>query len=151
MNTFLSFLMLSLLASVTKADKKHIDTHSNVLLLDSENFDQALKEYQYLLVDFYVPYCKKCNTVLRSEWGATAISLRDNIRLGKVDISKGNNYKLSKKYQLCEYPSFRFFKNGKASEYDGGLSKRKSLSGWKRKRQNHKHHNWIRKSSTNLF
>ena len=64
---------------------------------------------------------------MRSEWGATAIELRDQIRLGKADISKGNNYKLSKKYQLYEYPSFRFFKNGKASEYDGGLSKRKII------------------------
>ena len=47
--------MLSFLASVTKGDKKHIDTHANVLILDSEKFDQALKEYQYPPVDFYVP------------------------------------------------------------------------------------------------
>ena len=32
-----------------------IDTHSNVLLLDSKNFEKALKSFDNLLVDFYLP------------------------------------------------------------------------------------------------
>ena len=123
-----AFLMWMLFAWRVDADKKKIETHSNVLLLDSENFDQALKEHKYVLVDFYVPYCKKCSTILRSEWGAAGLELRDNTRIGKVDISKGENYKLAKRFELCEYPSFRFFKDGKLSfEYDGGFTKRKIL------------------------
>ena len=129
MKTYLLLMGLSLLACVADAGKKDIDTHSNVLLLDSENFDQALKEYKYILVDFFVPYCKKCSTVLRSEWGATAMQLRGDVRLGKVNISKGKNYQLAKRFELCEYPSIKFFKNGKISgDYDGGLTKRKILN-----------------------
>ena len=108
--------------------KTKIDTHSNVLLLNNENFDQALKEYKYILVDFYVPYCKKCSTVLKSEWGVTGVTLNGDVRLGKVDISKGNNHKLAKRFELCEYPSFKFFKHGKIFEYGGGLTKKKILS-----------------------
>ena len=128
MKTYLFLASLLLLVFVVDADKKKIDTHSNVLLLDSENFDQALKEHKYILVDFYVPYCKKCSLVLRSEWGAAAIEIRDDIKLGKVDISKGSNHKLANRFELCEYPSFRFFKDGKPFEYDGGFTKNKIIS-----------------------
>ena len=124
-------LILEVILSLYVANatgKTKIDTHSNVLLLNNENFDQALKEYKYILVDFYVPYCKKCSTVLKSEWGVTGVTLNGDVRLGKVDISKGNNHKLAKRFELCEYPSFRFFKDAKVFEYDGGLTKKKILS-----------------------
>ena len=123
--------------------KKKIQTHSNVLLLNSDNFEQALATYDDLLVDFYLPYCKNCNTVLRSEWGAAAMDLNEswgkgkNIALGKIDMSKGDNYKLAIKYKLCDYPSIKLFrdggKTGKMIDYNGKHSKNRILKWLKKK------------------
>ena len=106
-----------------------IDTHSNVLLLDSKNFDQALKRFDHLLVNFYLPYCKTCNNVLRSELGHAAIEWGDswqemrNTAIAKMDMSKGDNYKIALKYKICDYPSIKLFKDGgrtgKIIDYEG--------------------------------
>ena len=118
-------------AAKSSKEKKNtkIHTHSNVLLLDSNNFDQALKTFDHLLVDFYLPYCKTCNNVLRSELGHAAIEWGDswqelrNTAIAKMDMSKGDNYKIALKYKICNYPSIKLFKDGgrtgKIIDYEG--------------------------------
>ena len=109
-------MLFSVLSSGIASGKK-IETHSIVLLLDADNIDQALKEHQHILVNFYAPHCKKCSNILKGEWGAAAMELEQQaaylskVRMGKVDISKGNNAKLVNRFKLCEFPSFKLFEN----------------------------------------
>jgi len=132
-------------AAKSSKEKKNtkIHTHSNVLLLDSNNFDQALKTFDHLLVDFYLPYCKTCNNVLRSELGHAAIEWGDswqelrNTAIAKMDMSKGDNYKIALKYKICDYPSIKLFKDGgrtgKIIDYEGKHNSQR-IQAWLKKK-----------------
>merc|ERR1712198_429070 len=132
-------------AAKSSKEKKNtkIHTHSNVLLLDSNNLDQALKTFDHLLVDFYLPYCKTCNNVLRSElvhaaieWGDSWQELR-NTAIAKMDMSKGDNYKIALKYKICDYPSIKLFKDGgrtgKIIDYEGKHNSQR-IQAWLKKK-----------------
>ena len=136
-------LVVASSVSVKEKAKDEIQTHSNVLLLDSSNFEQALKMYDHLLVDFYLPYCKKCSKILRSELGHAAIEWGDSWQnkrktaIGKMDMSKGDNYKIGLKYKICEYPAIKLFKDGgrtgKIIDYEGKHSSRR-IQAWLKKK-----------------
>ena len=93
----------------------------DVLVLTTDNFDEAVAEFKFLLVEFYAPWCGHCKS-LAPQYAQAAATLKEeggDIRLGKVDATVET--KLAEKYEVRGYPTIKFFKNGAGPlEFQGG-------------------------------
>ncbi|XP_069590818.1 protein disulfide-isomerase A2 [Ranitomeya imitator] len=84
----------------------------NVLVLNQKNFDNALRTYKYLLVEFYAPWCGHCQE-LAPKYSKAAETLKEKTseaRLAKVDATEEKD--LGDEFGVSGYPTLKFFHNG---------------------------------------
>jgi len=108
-----------------------ITLDGEVLVLDDDNFAEATKKHEQLLVEFYAPWCGHCKT-LAPEWTKAAVTSKDApIKMAKVDATASK--KLAETFKIQGFPTIKYFKQGIPSEYDGGRTEKDIVAWIKRK------------------
>ena len=54
------FSILALLALISFVHSEEIEKDEGVLVLTEDNFSQAISENEFILVEFYAPWCGHC-------------------------------------------------------------------------------------------
>jgi protein disulfide-isomerase A1 len=91
-----------------------------VLVLTDSDLADAINEHQFLLVEFYAPWCGHCKK-LEPEYLKAASQLASqgvHAVLAKVDATE--NPTGAQEHGVRGYPTLKWFVNGKASDYGGG-------------------------------
>jgi len=90
-----------------------------VLVLTDDNIDEAIKAYEFVLIEFYAPWCGHCKKLTPEyEKAAQTLAGSENIALAKVDATEEKQS--GSRFGVRGYPTLKWFQNGKESEYNGG-------------------------------
>jgi len=115
-----SWLVVVLVAATCVLAESEIKTDEGVLVLTKDTYDEALAANEFVLVEFYAPWCGHCKA-LAPEYVKAAKSLADAgsaIKLAKVDATEEGE--LAEQNGIKGYPTLKFYRNAKPIDYTGG-------------------------------
>ena len=119
MKKFATIAILVLFAASVFADSGFPE-EDDVLVLKEDNFKDAISKFDFVLVEFYAPWCGHCKK-LAPEYSKAAKELKgldSPVPLAKVDATENAN--LGKEYGVQGYPTLKFFVKGSPIDYNGG-------------------------------
>merc|ERR1719229_562575 len=112
--------VVSFLAVLSSVLGKKYEKSEGIYVLTDKNYDAAVKEFEYLLVYFYAPWCGHCKA-LGPEFVKAGQMLKEKdspVKLGKVDGTEETE--LMDKHKVDGYPKLKLYRKGQLVPYTGG-------------------------------
>ena len=111
-------------------EKPKVEFPDHPITLNSSNFDEVLKKYRYVVVDFWADWCAPCRLIapiiedLAKEYAGDVV-------FGKLNTSEEQG--IANRYAITAIPSLIFFKNGKPVDKIVGAIPKGDIIRWIRK------------------
>ncbi|KAF3337745.1 protein disulfide-isomerase-like protein [Carex littledalei] len=106
------FFLLSsvLLCSSVKCEEEEA---SAVIVLDNSNFTEVVEKHDFIVVEFYAPWCGHCKKLAPEYEKAAQVLSKHNppIVLAKVDGNEKTNKPLTDKFNVKGYPTLIIIRN----------------------------------------
>ncbi|XP_027339712.1 protein disulfide-isomerase [Abrus precatorius] len=116
-----AFSLLLLFPSQISADES--ESKEFVLTLDHSNFSDTVSKHNFIVVEFYAPWCGHCKKLAPEfEKAASILSSHDPpVVLAKIDANDEKNRDLTSQYEVRGYPTLKIMRNGgkNVQEYKG--------------------------------
>nr|XP_043629074.1 protein disulfide-isomerase-like [Erigeron canadensis] len=109
------FVCLFVFASCTaESESESVPEKEFVLTLDHSNFSDVVSKHNFIVVEFYAPWCGHCkNLAPEYEKAASVLSSHDPpVVLAKVDANAEENKGLAQQYEIQGFPTLKIFKKG---------------------------------------
>merc|ERR1711981_899477 len=112
-------LLLTFLA-ITSVIAEKLEKDEGIYVLTEKNYAEGPKQFKYLLVYFYAPWCGHCKA-FGPELVKAAQQLREKDSLIKIAKVNGpEEEELLKKMEVKGYPTLFFYRDGEPIPYGGG-------------------------------
>merc|ERR1712001_655944 len=112
-------LLLTLLA-ITSVIAEKLEKDEGIYVLNEKNYEDGTKQFKYLLVYFYAPWCGHCKA-FGPELVKAAQQLKEKDSLIKIAKVNGpEEEELLKKMEVKGYPTLFFYRDGEPINYGGG-------------------------------
>ncbi|KAF5942313.1 hypothetical protein HYC85_019955 [Camellia sinensis] len=101
-------------AGASASENEDSQSKEFVLTLDHSNFFEIVAKHDFIVVDFYAPWCYWSKKLAPEyEKAASVLSLYDpRITLAKVDASEEKNQGIARKFKIQGYPTIKILRNG---------------------------------------
>jgi len=109
---------------------------SDVLVLNKDNFEEALGKHSKILVEFYAPWCGHCKQ-LKPEYGAAATRIKrthPEVVLAKFDAVAEGAEDITKQFNIQGFPTMKWFVDGKVHNKDCFVRDAEGIVKWVAKR-----------------
>jgi len=87
-----------------------VDEQTTILELNSENFEDAVKNNSALAVDFWAPWCPSCLKMLPA-FDYLAATHKGRVTFAKINIDESRDLVI--KYAVYAIPTMLLFRDGK--------------------------------------
>jgi protein disulfide-isomerase A1 len=130
MKTFKITLLCILFALSVTAD---IPQEEGVLVLTESNFDEAIASNDYILVEFYAPWCGHCKKLAPEYARAAQVLAKETppLSLAKIDTTVHKN--IGTRFNIEGFPTLKLFSKGTPSDYNGGRTEAEIVAWMKKK------------------
>ncbi|KAK6938537.1 Thioredoxin domain [Dillenia turbinata] len=100
-------------------DNNQFAIDGKVIELDDSNFDSAISFFDYILVDFYAPWCGHCKRLSPELDKAAPILAGFNPPVVIAKINADKYTRLARKHEIDGFPTLKIFVHGVPTEYHG--------------------------------
>ncbi|CAF2140534.1 protein disulfide isomerase-like 1-2 [Brassica rapa] len=115
-----SIVVLSIFAS---SRSEETETKEFVLTLDHSNFTETINKHDFIVVEFYAPWCGHCKSLAPEYEKAASELITHNppLVLAKIDASEESNKGIANEYKIQGFPTIKILRNGGKSiqDYNG--------------------------------
>merc|ERR1712223_1153166 len=119
-NNMKKILLLATFITITSVIAEKLEKEEGIYVLTDKNYEEGPKQFKYLLVYFYAPWCGHCKA-FGPELVKAAQQLKEKdspIKIAKVNGP--DEEALLTKMEVKGYPTLFFYRDGEPIPYEGG-------------------------------
>ena len=95
------------------------------LILNNENFDEEIRKYPYVVVDFWAGWCLPCK-VISPIVAELAKEFKGKVVFGRLNVDE--NFDLAYRFKVMGIPTLIFFRNGEEVDRIIGVASKQSIT-----------------------